>query len=227
VNTSARYGAVNASCGDEGLFTAFDDFGWSGTEQPSDMRKLNGRSLRTSWFTYDLVNYPTYDTPLLLRGEKAIAKIENREVLIQIGAERLDLFDVIHDKYGIQRESIRYTCNSDKELFINTVEGYLYALGIQRSKPGELQIRSTKTFESGSMRILSANMSKPGLIVETEDRILLFVNGEWLPLIESEALSVRTFIRSIRFQNIVAITNEEGVWLASLFDDSDLLLTRG
>jgi len=68
LNASARYGAITASCGDDGLFTAFDDFGWANLQKHTDMERLAEKSLRSAWFDYDLVNYPTYTEPVLHKG---------------------------------------------------------------------------------------------------------------------------------------------------------------
>lgn len=72
-------------------------------------------------------------------------------------------------------------------------------------------------------RILSINSTKLGPVIETSDRVALVLdkNGQIFTLSESGALVVRTFPRSKRFQSMVAIVDENGVWLVSLFDKSE------
>jgi hypothetical protein len=58
-----------------------------------------------------------------------------------------------------------------------------------------------------------------GLILETDDQVLLFANGEFYSVVNSEVLSVRTFIKSRRYKNVVAIAREDGVLITGLFQD--------
>jgi hypothetical protein len=72
---------------------------------------------------------------------------------------------------------------------------------------------------------LSAHtLAKKGLAIETDEKILYFdvAIGDWTLLEDREAMAIRTFPRSARYQNIVAITQEEGVLLVSILDDNCL-----
>lgn len=115
-------------------------------------------------------------------------------------------------------------------IFIHTTDGHFYSLGMLHPEleesAGDIgeKVRFTKTYKGANVRILSVNSTGLGLVIETDNQVLLFAQNEWFHVFESEVLSVRTFPRSKRFRNIVIITNEEGIWIISLFDDSKLTM---
>ena len=51
VATNPKYGSINASCEEDGLFTGFDEFGWRGAaeEAGAELEQTEPRSLRTPW----------------------------------------------------------------------------------------------------------------------------------------------------------------------------------
>jgi hypothetical protein len=67
-------------------------------------------------------------------------------------------------------------------------------------------------------RVVSVHGSGTGVVVETDFACHLFVKGGLLPLLEREALSVRTFNSSKRYRNLVAATVEDGVYLVAMVD---------
>lgn len=229
IRTSVGFGTVNASCGSEGLLSAVNEFGWieRGTESKA-LRKVADESLRSAWLYSDLMNYSSSVLPLLLKSEYEIApRGETRpereyRVVTAIGTERIDLtylFDIIHDQYGVEKESIQYTYNSSSVIFIHTIDGNFYSLGIRTPRQGRPQLKFRRTYKGAQTRILSANATSAGLVVETDHRILLFSRNDWFPILESEVISVRTFPRSRRYRNIVALTTENGVIIVGLFDE--------
>lgn len=80
------------------------------------------------------------------------------------------------------------------------------------------RLQTTRTVP-GVGRILDAKPSALGLVVETMNSVQLFTDDAWLPLLDSPALSVRTFPRSRRYRNLVSVVTEEGLFLIGLFDN--------
>lgn len=228
-STSVGYGTVNASCEDDGLLTSLDDFGWAGEKHGLRMRRVAEKSLRTNWLSSDLVNYSTATQPVLLRSKlekvrkSSMTEEHERRVITEIGGRRTDLyylFEALQSKFRFRMESIQFVYNSTSVFFVHTIEGNFYSVGVKRSSQSDPKLSFTKTYKGAGTRILSVNPTNLGLVVEIDHRVLLFANQEWYPIIESEAISVRTFPRSRRFKNLVAITLEDGVLLVGLFDDS-------
>jgi hypothetical protein len=231
LSTLVGFGAVGTSCGEEGLFCAFDEFGWS-LNRPKHQKKIADRSLRAQWLGHNLVNYATSDAPTFLRSssERVASNLERtpddereRFMLTDVESVASDFdafFELIGGRFGVHKDSVQFTYNSSGYAFAHTVEGDFYSLKMNVSEEGRIKVGVAHTYKGAGTRIFSVNPSGAGLVIETDDRVLLFSNGEWLPIVESEVMSVRTFPRSRRYGNLVAVTNEDGLLLASLFDDS-------
>ena len=228
MNTSAGYGSINVSCGNDGLFSGFDEFGWITKDGKRPLSRTAEKSVRTAWSGQDLINYLTATTPILLTGvhEKSTSKgLETEKtVLTNIGAEKIDLDYLFEKIFAVEMEelaSIRYIYNSNNVFFIYTTQGDLFTIGVgKRGQDITVQYTRVHKNEQANTRILSMHPTNVGLVLETDDQILLFANGNFLPIINSSVLSVRTFMRSKRYKNIVAITREDGVLVTSFFEEN-------
>jgi len=225
INTSAKYGSINVSCGDEGLFCAFDEFRWVNSSQ-STIKKFAEKSLRIGWFDTDLINYSTSTSPSFLRGKHESIQYggadRERKILVEVGTEIFELdylFENLLENGNIEDYTIQYVYNSNTTMFVHTLEGYFYVVGIQKSDGEHPKVRFTKTFKGENTRILSVHPCKTGLIIETNNKVFLFANGDWYHILDSEVLSVRTHSKSKRYQNIVVDTTEEGIYITSMFDE--------
>src|SRR5271165_6854506 len=89
VSTSAKYGTINASCGNEGLLSAIDDFESSGHARFPGLELTAEKSLRSSWLDHDVVNYAAVDSLTLLVNAFEREKGFEREgkVLTQLGMD--------------------------------------------------------------------------------------------------------------------------------------------
>jgi len=189
---------------------------------------LAGKSRRTSWLEQNIVNYSDHNHLDLFKSssEQTTERESGGRVLTAIESKSKDLGYLFEDaqmKYSILREEIQFTFNSNTRLFLHTNTGFLHS--IQLSSPDNNDIirlgRDEKSKEPIG-RILSINSTKLGPVVETSDKVALIgKNGQFFTLSETGALMVRTFPNSKRFRNIVVITDESGVFLVSLFDESE------
>lgn len=232
ISTSVGYGAVNASCGDQGLLSGFDEFGLARLEKSNGLERVAEKSIRSAWFSFDVVNYTSSSQMTLLKTRRqrtdrtARASERTSHVLTGITQESMDLkflFDHIYTEYGVERDSVQYVYNSTNTIFIHCLDGNFYSVGISPKKLEEGRVRFTKTYKGQGTRILSVHSTETGLIIETDNRVFLFAHGRWWPLMESAVLSIRTFPRSKSFRNLVALTTEEGLHLVGLFDDDGYL----
>ncbi len=227
---SVKYGSVNASCGNDGLFTSFDEFGRVGYLENGHLRHLAERSLKTAWTLYDLVNYSAPTHPALLRFERESVgtgqlrggRVVEREqaVLTGLASIRDDLADSLMAlaEHAID-ESVLSVFNSGSRFFAISEEGTIMILALDtRNSSTWKRLQTTRTVP-GVGRILDAKPSALGLVVETMNSVQLFTDDAWLPLLDSPALSVRTFPRSRRYRNLVSVVTEEGLFLIGLFDN--------
>jgi hypothetical protein len=226
ISTSAGYGAVNASCGKEGLFSATDEFGLLDRPNRNALSKKADVSVRTSWFGFDVVNYSRRDFPKLLRSAHEPAPRTGphveRNILTEIGTETEDLGwllkEALHSNH-IPAASIQYAYNSNRVLFVHTHEGQFLSIGLKARRNGQISLQFKRTYKGAGTRILDAQALLNGVVLETDSRVFAFLNGSWKTLIETEVLTVRTFPRSRNYKNLVVITTEAGAFLISVHDD--------
>jgi hypothetical protein len=148
VSTSAGYGSVLASCGDDGLFAAADEFGsLEGDEVSGEFQRRKERSIRTAWLGDDVVNYRSSADLALFQAKYERAQRrdtrwgeEARESKILVGVDggtvSLDaLFSGIQDKYQLSRSDVQFVYNSSGNFFLNTFSGRLFVARVERQHP--------------------------------------------------------------------------------------------
>jgi hypothetical protein len=227
VSATAEYGAVNASCEDEGLFTGYDEFGWRGFSANGmpELTQTAPRSVRTSWYGTDLVNYSGPAQPELLRASVEEVNVDSgvvereRKVVTSFGAPT-DELDVVVGELGTQRkvpqDDVQFVWNSSRAFFINTHNhGFFTAYRTMKTDSGI----GFRRHGSTNGRVVGVHRFAGGWIVETDFRAYILTGGELVELLDEEPLSVRTFEGSKRYKRLIAITVENGVHLISAIDD--------
>lgn len=173
IGTSAKYGAVSASCMDQGLFVSIDDFGWNknwfpvGNFSSGEMIQLAEKSIRTSWSGFHLINYSTATTPVLMRSsrhrsDRQISFERERNIITEIGSETIDLdyiLEHVEEIYGFDSTAIQYTFNSNGTFIIYTDDGQFYSLEIDRLYRGQPRLRSAKAFTGTINEVLSTTVA--------------------------------------------------------------------
>ena len=98
---------------------------------------------------------------------------------------------------------------------------------MSKSKDGELNFKTHKSYKGQENQILSVHQVNMGSVIESFNTIWLFSHEKWTPLVKDKAISVRTFPQSKRYQNLVSVTTEKGIFLLGLFDDSNFQDVNG
>ncbi|MGB3514836.1 MAG: hypothetical protein WBA43_00165 [Elainellaceae cyanobacterium] len=235
VHTTAKYGTVNASCGSEGWFSFLDDF-QLGTNNTRREKHIPEYSLRTNWLKYDIVNYPTTISPTLFHSVKIpasqpLSKTKNNSsleledwIVTDVEDEEFSLDSLFNNlNHGFSLENLQFVHNSSQTLFLSTYNGHLFALRLEGGGLSLPSISYVSEFEGfrglvSSLHTVSLG-GKPGLVLETDEQVLLFAHGKFIPLFHDEVVSIRTFSRSQHYRNVVSITTSDEVILIAIFDD--------
>ena len=236
VNLTGRFGAVVASCGDDGLLWSAEDAYWRHETESSDWDRAEDKSVKARWLANGIINYKTAVDPNLLgirktRPRERLSDDEGELIVTAIGEERIPLQQFLlseirrHTPDVFDANLIQYIFNSDKVVFIFTFEGHFFAVDVKARKVGPPALRFSHTYKGAGTRILSAATTKLGAVVETDQRIFHFADGDWTPVLDSAALSVRTFPTAKNFHNLISVTTEDGVYLVGVFDDTRRLVT--
>jgi hypothetical protein len=229
LSTSARYSSINASCGSEGLFTAFDEFGSLNHHDRTNLEQVAPISLRTMWLRYDVVNYETRTKPTLLHSSTENSDVmgfesENRVVTsFQSTGTLNELSGYLSGAENIDARDIRFVFNSSNVFFIHTRQGYFYSLGVKRDENDLPRFSWTKSYKGQNGRIVSAHPLRGATtLIETDKRVLMFAQNNWYRVFDGEVISIKTFNRSRRFQHLACLVKSDGIVLASWYDDSKL-----
>ena len=226
VSATAEYGAINASCEDLGLFTGYDEFGWRhATNGSSELAQTAPRSVRSSWYGTDLVNYEGPSAPELLRASVEAVGVDDglrerdRKVVTSFSTPT-DELDALIRELGAQRavppDDVQFVWNSSRAFFINThSHGFFTAYQTRTADSG---VRLTRHGETNG-RVVGVHRFARGWVIETDFRAYVLTGGRLIELLGEEPLSVRTFEGSKRYRRLIAITAESGVHLISAIDD--------
>ncbi len=234
INTTAKFGTVNASCGSEGLFSFIDDFdlGMNNTRKDKHFPEY---SLRTSWLDFDVVNYSAridltlFDSLKTQFQQEIIEPRKNfeEEILIVTDLKKSEfnfnsLFVNSNFHNEIDLNNIQFVYNSSRTLFLCTYDGSLFTLGLQKDNSSVPRISYDYKYtglESSVSSIHTLGVKNAGIILEMDKKVLLFAHGEFIPIFNSEVISIRTFAGSKHYKNIVSLTTCNEVLLIAIFDE--------
>lgn len=252
VSTSAGYGSVLASCGDDGMFAAADEFGFlDDLESSGEFQQTKERSIRTAWLGHDVVNYRnSADLDLFQARYERVTRnarrgAEERESRVLVGIDesvvQLDpLFHGLKTQFQLDRSDVQFVYNSSGMFFLNTFSGRLFGARIEYQHPGTLDLdydddsairqeqryaakpvlKYLKEYIGTKSSVIGASSTRAGMVFERDADVVLWSNNNWHTLASAPALSVRTFMRSKRYKQLVAITLEGGIQLTGLFDEN-------
>jgi len=236
---NAKYGSVSISCGDDGLFTKFDEFGFLEDENKTSHQwnEFNqGKSFKTTWLFDDLLNYTSPTEPMLLRvirSNKTIYQDKDARTYDKVATG----FDGEPENIGYLLDNIpenRFNINSPLLSLFNTFNSFyaqnqermLFEVPIKRKSDSEELIASKSKLIfgdlSGKILDITTFKRKNINILEFYNSVKMLVDNKLYTLAEGEALSIKSYPYSKRFQNIVTIVVQEGVYVISIFDDEKI-----
>jgi hypothetical protein len=229
VGATAEYGAVNASCEAEGLFTGYDEFGWTGVAAGGDLVQTAQRSVRSAYLGTDLVNYEDPAQPELLaghveevEGDRAEAWQSTKKVVTSFAAPAADptgLVAQLERQRSVPAADVQFVWNSSRAFFVNTYSHGFFTAYRTAADASGIRFRRHGTTNG---RVVAVHPFPKGWIVETDFRAYVLASGKLIELLDQEPMSVRTFEGSRRYKRLVAITVEDGLYLISAVGDFSL-----
>lgn len=223
------FGALNLSCGDEGLFSSSDVFDWDARINPTHaVERIAGASLRSAWLHDDLMNYSNGAKPELHRGHSTEKKSKAKK-LVEVYRDQIpldDLFSKMKNEYHVTDDDVQFSFNSNDRMFVHTYDGRFFGIEVVWKKGDVPRPKLTTTYKGENSRILSAGFCHTGTAIETERRVFLFAKGLWHPLLDEEVISLRTFPDQRQLANTVLAVTEAGIFVISTFDDTEFARRR-
>ena len=231
---NAKYGELVVSADTEGLYAASIDME-NGTEtRVNENSPIEPRSLRTIWADTDIFNYFGKEKFSYISNEyqsvppKKDRYWEHRESkrITRFAASKQSM-DSVMEKNDLKREDIGYCFNSSNNAYVFLTDGTLriFSLKGKQNEVGESwhEIELSKFSRkglNGSLidfgRVISAFSIPKGNVMEFYDKVLLLKDGHSYIIEEEPAIRTRSFMSSIRYQDILSVTKEEMVTLHAL-----------
>lgn len=229
VGLNSGYGNVIISSGNNGLFNA--PLNEETNKVKVIERPCSPISFRTGWSSTDLVNYNDInDFDYLVNEVRNIKKNKDgiipfskfdskkeKKIITKFGLERYTM-DSLLKRQDIKKNDILYVFNSSTSSFIYT-KGCVYVINFKENsnKGMYLSSKTTKEYEIDKIdRPLSASVVPAGCVIEYMDSVILSQGNSPLTLEEEPTFSVRSFMNSIRYRYLVAVTKMNEITFHSL-----------
>lgn len=239
VHVDAKFETVVISAGHEGLFTGFIP-----EKEVSDVteKEVMKSSFRSAWSIYNIMNYerPNEFTCLvngverIPMGERKRKCFESQESykILEVGKEQLSmdqLMKSVRERGKEKMNQVSYTFNSHQNGYFLKKNGKLLRMNIRSKQDDDFYYSSViqeypiEKSVKGEKPI-SASILPNGCVLEYYDKVVLYQDGK-TSIIENEpTVTVRSFVNSYRYKNLVAVTKEEGCTFHSV-DTLDMIPT--
>ena len=222
--TTVSYGAVAASCGDNGLQVIFDDFGWLGTHSNGKVQKVSDFSLRVEYASGRLLNYRSRSDIELFRGDvtRSDEKSHRSVRRAMTGmSEASDEQAILSRAFGLDQSAAD---------LITTSSGSIMILANGQAWSRTLRTRAKQLEVQGPLQSLGRYEGRPIAVTPIADRIAvettedLFVispdggdaSGECVSVGVGPVVSMRGFPRSRRYRNVAIASNDIGLNLIGI-----------
>lgn len=226
VGLNACCGSIVVSAGKDGLFFGpFDiDEGVVVRERPVD-----DASYRTGWSSTDIVNYKSssdfeYLTSIVekFKDKPLFSKYDER-------SERKRIVQIGEQKYGMRQlfkagiidiNDIVYAFNGSSSSFVLTKQG-LYNLSFIKTQDDihlSQRVYELSLFDKNRKfeKPISASVVPAGCVIEFYDEVVAVKNNQVIELETEPAYSVRTYMNSFRYRNMVGVTKQDVMTIHSL-----------
>lgn len=226
VGLNACCGSIVVSAGKDGMFFGpFDmDEGVIVRERPVD-----NVSYRTGWSSTDIVNYRSSSDFEYLTN--VVEKYEDKPLFSKYDerSERKRIVELGEQKYGMRQlfkadiidiNDIVYAFNGSSSSFVLTKQGLFNMSFVKAQDDIHLSQRvfelslfdKNRKFE----KPISASVVPAGCVIEFYDEVVAVKNNQVIELETEPAYSVRTYMNSFRYRNMVGVTKQDVMTIHSL-----------
>ncbi|MGV3459158.1 MAG: hypothetical protein ACO1N9_01760 [Flavobacterium sp.] len=229
---SAKAGSLMLSSNTEGLFHGqLHDY----TSDLSVLEKpISKKSIRTSWSGYDVLNYETQKKFDYLIGDYTTsddrkhlyskADESSKKILINSVGDRTISQESLISNLNFKDEDITYSFNSSNSCYFILNNGdFINTFFKKNHKSNEVHL-SSRVFKlprnlrkNKIIRPVSTKIVPSGCIIEYFDQVVLVHNNQRTVLEEKAVTAIKTFPHSLRYKNIIAIFDGEGVSLHCMY----------
>ncbi|HEX7169669.1 MAG TPA: hypothetical protein VF206_02485, partial [Rubrobacter sp.] len=176
LSAQASFGAIAASCGEDGLNILFDEFSWVG--RAGSRTVASPLSIRASYASLGLVNYTSRADFLVLSGTLAerTSKATQR-AFVDFSPTAFGSSDLLHrlvDSVDVTSDDdLEYAANVGSS-FVALIRGKIVTLAIRLDHTtGHRRFLTPHVHGEYSGRVVSASLLGDDLVVHTQDSVLV------------------------------------------------------
>jgi hypothetical protein len=216
LSAKASFGAVAASCGEDGLNVLLNELSWLGPSRST--RKLASVSIRSAYASLGLVNYQSRTDFSVFDGATSLETVPSRQGFVEFSptaTSAVDLKARVAEILGSDgNQDLDYAGNVGST-FVAAGGGKIATVAIRRDSASGRRsflnphLRGTYENVLVNVQILDAD-----LLIETQESVIVLPDGEEaLAAYEGAATSVRVFPRSKRYLALATVVAREGLML--------------
>jgi len=192
-------------------------------------RPVDNVSYRTGWSSTDIVNYRSSSDFEYLTN--VVEKYEDKPLFSKYDerSERKRIVELGEQKYGMRQlfkadiidiNDIVYAFNGSSSSFVLTKQGLFNMSFVKAQDDIHLSQRvfelslfdKNRKFE----KPISASVVPAGCVIEFYDEVVAVKNNQVIELETEPAYSVRTYMNSFRYRNMVGVTKQDVMTIHSL-----------
>lgn len=228
---TAKYGALMASCGSEGLLTSIEDVYWLAPYGVGrrKLRKVRDTSQRAEWWQSNLINYGFGEIEILRSDrQKLELKGESVQVIRGFAEDAIELSDRLKGARPLVADETEPSSsvigNVGGKLLMTDETGALKLLSVSMKKgpTGEVGLTEGATIDAEGIEPLGFLGMQDGLLIEHYRGVGHLREAAFTEVISEPVGKVRTFPSSIRYKNVFSAILDGGVLIVGLFDESRL-----
>ena len=231
---NAKYGELVVSADTEGLYATSIDMEGGKRTKVDEKKAVENRSLRTNWADTDLFNYYGKEEFSYISNDyQTIPQKKDRfwehwetKRITHFAAKKQPMESVIENS-GLKKEEIGYCYNNSSNAYVFLKSGKLRVYSLKdkqyakKERWNEIMLskRSRNGVEDDLIdygKVISAFSIPKGSVMEFYDKVLLLKDGHSYVIEEEPTIRTRSFMSSIRYQDILSVTKEERVTLHAL-----------
>lgn len=227
VNIVSKCNYFALSANEDGLFEAVVSESRDRLKVP-DKQKFDNKSIRSAWASYDLINYSSQNHFEFIHNKIKDVSDQSRNInryYDSVGKKQIeefctsvqDMCEVFRIKELTQDEII-FAFNSNQSTFIIYKNGDMKVFNFKTNENYEMHLssRELSAYSLSKIRPYSSAVVPNGCVIEYNDQVCLIKDSEIDCIENTPIVSMRSYMQSLRYKNIVTTATENSINIHSV-----------
>jgi hypothetical protein len=227
VNIVSKCNYFALSANEDGLFEAVVSESRDRLKVP-DKQKFDNKSIRSAWASYNLINYSSQNHFEFIHNKIKDVSDQSRNInryYDSVGKKQIeefctsvqDMCEVFRIKELTQDEII-FAFNSNQSTFIIYKNGDMKVFNFKTNENYEMHLssRELSAYSLSKIRPYSSAVVPNGCVIEYNDQVCLIKDSEIDCIENTPIVSMRSYMQSLRYKNIVTTATENSINIHSV-----------